>query len=132
MVECTPIKVMLLICLLLASFSIGLSYNHPHPHCQKWVVILTIRYGYLSCNIAIFCNYELSRGIGYPQGMMSVYLKILLVILPYLTEVVTYTTPLYYTYVLKCNGGVPHTHVCSQHNNYVLHTFCIPRQVVVM
>ena len=35
-------------------------------HCKKWVVILTIRYGYLSCNIAIFCNYELPRGIGYP------------------------------------------------------------------
>ena len=44
-------------------------------HCKKWVVILTIRYGYLSCNIAIFCNYKLSRGIGYPQGMKSVYLK---------------------------------------------------------
>ena len=44
-------------------------------HCKKWVVILTIRYGYLSCNIPIFCNYELSRGIGYPQGMMAVYLK---------------------------------------------------------
>ena len=63
--------------------------------------------------------------------MMSVYLEILLVILPYLTEVVTYTTPLYYTSVLKCNGGVPRIHVCNQHN-YVLHIFCIPRQVVVM
>ena len=52
--------------------------------------------------------------------MMPVYLKILLVILPYLTEVVMYTTPLYYTFVLKCNGGVPRTHVCNQHN-YVLY-----------
>ena len=49
-------------------------YMYSLIHCKKWVVILTIRYGYLSCNIAI-CNYELSRGIGYPQGMMSVYLK---------------------------------------------------------
>ena len=44
-------------------FSIG---RVKAMHCKKWVVILTIRYGYLSCNIAIFCNYELSRGIGYP------------------------------------------------------------------
>ena len=44
---------------------------------------------------------------------MSVYLEILLVILPYLTEVVTYTTPLYYTSVLKCNGGVARTQSTS-------------------
>ena len=56
--------------------------------------------------------------------MMSVYLEILLVILPYLTEVVTYTTPLYYTSVLKCNGGVARTHVCNQ-INYIIIMFYI-------
>ena len=51
---------------------------------------------------------------------MSVYLEILLVILPYLTEVVTYTTPLYYTSVLKCNGGVAHTRVFNQINCIII------------
>ena len=52
--------------------------------------------------------------------MMSVYLEILLVILPYLTEVVMYTTPLYYTSVVKCNGGVACTHVCNQINCIII------------
>ena len=50
----------------------------------------------------------------------------ILLVLPYLTEEVTYTTPLYYTSVVKCNGGVARTHVCKQINNYVLHIFWIP------
>ena len=53
--------------------------------------------------------------------MMSVYHEILLVIiLPYLAEVVTYTTPLYFTSVLKCNGGVARTHVCNQINYIII------------
>ena len=43
-------------------------------------------------------------------------------IIPYLIEEVTYTTPLYYTSVVKFNGGVAWTHVCTLHNNYALHT----------
>ena len=41
-------------------------------------------------------------------------------IIPYLTEEVTYTTSLYYTSVLICNGGVTRTHVCNQINCIII------------
>ena len=35
-------------------------YEAHTLHCKKWVVVITIRYGYLSCNLAIFVT---TRGI---------------------------------------------------------------------
>ena len=76
------------------------------------VVTLTLN---LSCNKTTsqeICAWDICKEY-FP---VSQVIMMPLEIIPYLTEEVMYMTTLYYTSVVKCNGGVACTHVyiCTQ------------------